>query len=68
MALSDYRTLFVGEGNVIFYIVVWLWFVGGNMMISGYRWRRFVRRCIREAADRVYISMEHLMANKREQN
>jgi hypothetical protein len=68
MAHFNYRTLLVGEDDVIFYIVAWFWIIGVNMIISVYRWRRFIRQCVREAADRVYVSREDLMANKRVQN
>ena len=68
MALYNYRTMSAGDDDVIFYIVAWFWFIGGNMIVSVYRWRRFIRQCVREAADRVYISKEQLLANRRVQN
>jgi hypothetical protein len=68
MALFNYRTMSAGDGDVIFYIVAWFCFIGGNMIVSVYRWRRFIRQCVREAADRVYISREQLIANRRVQN
>lgn len=68
MAFFNNRTIFAGEVDVTFYIVEWFWFIGGNMIISVYRWRRFIRKCVREAADRVYISTEQIMANQRVQN
>jgi hypothetical protein len=68
MALLNFRIRFVGEDDVIFYVFAWFWLIGGTVMISVYRWRRFIRRCVREAADRVYISREDLIANTRAPN
>jgi hypothetical protein len=68
MAHFNYCTSLAGEADFIFYIVTWFWIICGNMIISVYRWRRFIRQCVIEAADRVYLSREDLMANKRVQN
>lgn len=65
LAFYNYRTALVGEDDVIFYLFAWFWIIGGNMIISVYRWRRFIRQCVREAADRVYVSKEDLMTNHR---
>jgi hypothetical protein len=65
MAFFNYRTSLVGEDDVVFYLFAWFWMIGGNMLISVYRWRRFIRQCVREAADRVHVSKESLMANNR---
>jgi len=67
LAFVNSRTIFVGEGDAIFYTVEWVWFVAGTMLFSIYRWRRFIRSCVRETAQRVYISREQLMANKQMQ-
>ncbi|RII25343.1 MAG: hypothetical protein CXR31_14185 [Geobacter sp.] len=68
IAYFNHRTLFFIEDNVIFYVVAWLWTIGWNMTISVYSWRRFIRQCIKEATDRVYVSREDLMANIQVQN
>ncbi len=36
--------------------------IAGIVIDSLARWRRFIRHCIREAADRVYLTKEDLLA------
>ena len=68
IAYVNHRTLFFVEDNSIFYIVAWFWTIAWNMIIAVCSWRRFIRQCIKEATDRVYVSREDLMANLRVQN
>jgi hypothetical protein len=57
--------IFAGKGHILNYLIMWIWIVGGNILISSYRWRRFIRQCVSEAADRVIIPKEHFVANQR---
>lgn len=64
MAYANYRIFLLGKGDLIFYLVAWLGMIAGIMIDSIARWRRFIRHCIREAADRVYLTKEDLLAGK----
>jgi hypothetical protein len=65
LAIANYRAISMGTGHLTFYVIAWLWLICGNIAISAYRWRRFIRQCVSEAADRVIIPREHLEANHR---
>lgn len=65
LAIANYRAISMGAGHLSYYVIAWLWLVCGNIAISVYRWRRFIRQCVSEAADRVIIPRGHLMANPR---
>ena len=37
-----------------YYLLVWIWLVGGNILITLYEFRRFLRKCAAESRGRVY--------------
>jgi len=62
LAYYNYRIFLLGRDDLVFYLVAWLGMIGGIMIDSIARWRRFIRHCIREAADRVYLTKADLLA------
>ncbi len=67
LAYANYRIFLLGKGDQIFYVVAWLGILGGNLFFSISRWRQFIRQCVKDAADRVYLSKEDILAQRREQ-
>lgn len=65
LVAANYRAILAGNGHILNYVIAWTWLIGGNVLISVYRWRKFIRQCACEAADRVIIPREHLVANTR---
>lgn len=63
MAYVNYRVFLLGKGDQIFYVVAWLGILGGNMLFSISRWRQFIRQCVKDAADRVYLSKEDILGS-----
>lgn len=41
--------------------------IAGIVIVSIRQWRSFIRHCIREAADRIYLTKEDLLAGKPDQ-
>ena len=37
-----------------YYLLVWIWLVGGNILITLYEFKRFLRKCASESRGRVY--------------
>jgi hypothetical protein len=68
MAYANYRIFLLGKDDQIFYVVAWLGIVGGNMLLSMNKWRHFIQHCVQDAADRVAVSKEEILANIRVQN
>lgn len=68
IAYANYRIFLLGKDDQIFYVVAWLGMLSGNMIYSINKWRHFIRQCVKEAADRVYVSKEDILANIRAQN
>ena len=64
MAYFNYRIFLLGQDDLIFYLVAWLGMIAGIMIDAIARWRRFIRHCIREAADRVYLTRKDLLAGR----
>ena len=62
LAYYNYRIFLLGRDDLIFYLVAWFGMIAGIVIDSLARWRRFIRHCIREAADRVYLTKEDLLA------
>ncbi len=62
LAYCNYRIFLLGRDDLIFYLVAWFGMIAGIVIDSLARWRRFIRHCIREAADRVYLTKEDLLA------
>ena len=67
LAYLNYRFFLLGKGDQVFYIVAWLGILGGNALFSISRWRQFIRQCVHDASDRVYLTREDILANRREQ-
>jgi hypothetical protein len=65
LAAANYRAILAGNGHILNYVIAWTWLIGGNVLISVYQWRKFIRQCVCEAADRIIIPREHLVANPR---
>lgn len=49
MAMGLEALLSTKSTQVLFFIVGWLWLVGGNVLITNWKFRRFVKRCVKEA-------------------
>lgn len=64
LAYVNYHIFLLGKDDLIFYVVAWFGVIAGNMLLSLKNWRYFIRQCVREATDRVYLSKEDLMANQ----
>jgi len=64
LAYCNYRIFLLGQDDLVFYLVAWFGIIAGIVIDSIARWRRFIRHCIREAADRVYLTKEDLLAGK----
>lgn len=62
LAYCNYRIFLLGQDDLIFYLLAWFGMIAGIVIVSIRRWRRFIRHCIREAADRVYLTKEDLLA------
>lgn len=62
LAYCNYRIFLLGQDDLIFYLLAWFGMIAGIVIVSLARWRRFIRHCAREAADRVYLTKEDLLA------
>jgi hypothetical protein len=62
LAVANYQAILAGNGHILNYVIAWTWLIGGNILISIYWWRKFIRQCVSEAADRVIIPRAHLVA------
>ena len=67
LAYLNYRIFLLGKGDQIFYVVTWLGILGGNALLSISRWRQFIRQCVKDASDRVYLTREDILGNRRDQ-
>lgn len=64
MAYGNHRIVLFGQATRTFYLVAWLGIITGNMFVAARSWRRFIQQCVRDAADRVYLTKEDLLAGK----
>lgn len=64
MAYGNHRIVLFGTATLTFYIVAWLGIITGNIFFAARSWRRFIQQCVRDAADRVYLTKEDLLAGK----
>jgi hypothetical protein len=42
--------------QLIFLLPIWLWLICGNVLITAYRFPRFIRKCASEVANQFYIN------------
>lgn len=47
----------------VYYILVWFWLVGGNMFLTLFEFRRFLRMCAAESSHRVFFWRKRADAN-----
>lgn len=52
------------HGSILLVIVV-MFLISGNIAITIYRWRQFIRQCANDAKNRYIIPKEHFTANQR---
>ena len=51
-------------GKLQYYPLVWLWLVGGNVLIAVCKFRSFIKKCIEEAKQQYLIQKAVLGSNK----